>query len=162
MKKIIIVTLTFFAMQTHAQDLQPTNKHFWHTVETTANPDKIWQIWTDVANWNQWDSGLKSSEMTEKFTLDATGSIISLEGRKSKFKVVDFKEGKSYTFKTNLLFGGLYVKRFWEIKNGKTAFTHEVWFSGLTGGIFAGQFGPTFRKMLPDVLNKIKEIAEKP
>jgi hypothetical protein len=149
-------------MQIHAQNERPTNKHFWHTVETNANPEKIWKIWTDVAHWNHWDSGLKDAEISEKFSLNATGSIISLEGRKSKFKVVDFEEGKSYTFKTNLPLGGLYVKRFLEVKNGKTVFTHEVWFSGLTGGIFAKQFGPKFREMLPNVLNKIKEIAEKP
>jgi hypothetical protein len=58
--------------------------------------------------------------------------------------------------------GGLYVKRFLEVKNGRTYFTHEVWFSGLTGGIFANMFGEKFKTMLPEVMENIKKIVGKP
>ena len=83
-----------------------------------------------------------------------------MENRKSKFKVVEYSKGKSYTYKTKLPLGSLYVKRYLTIKEGKTIFTHEVWFKGLTKGIFANAFGEKFRTMLPRVLEKIKEIAE--
>ncbi|MBC8112381.1 MAG: hypothetical protein H7Y04_15105 [Verrucomicrobia bacterium] len=49
-----------------------------------------------------------------------------------------------------------------EVKDGKTFFTHEVWFSGLSGSIFAKQFGAAFKKMLPEVKANIKALAEKP
>ena len=26
-----------------------------HTVETTASPEEIWDVWQDVSNWNTWD-----------------------------------------------------------------------------------------------------------
>lgn len=152
------------AINLSGQSTTPTGKqskkHFWNTVETTASPEVIWQIWTDVSGWKTWDSGLKEAEMIGDFALDAKGKIISLEGRKTKFKVVEFEEGKSYTFKTNLPLSGLYVKRTLEQKNGKTYFTHEVWFKGLTAGIFANMFGDDFRKMLPEVMESIKNIAE--
>jgi len=147
-------------MTTLTQGQTQSNKHFWHTMETSASPSDIWKIWTDVPNWKDWDSGLKDAEMTDDFRLDAKGIIISLEGRKSKFTVVEYEEGKSYTIKTKLPLSSLYVKRFWEEKNGKIYFTHEVWFKGLTAGIFAKAFGGEFRKMLPVVLENIKKIAE--
>jgi Polyketide cyclase / dehydrase and lipid transport len=160
--RTFFVSMLFF-MTTHApaQDVQMSKKHFWHTTETTASPESIWAIWTDVANWYLWDKGLKNATLREPFQLNAKGSILSLEDRKSKFKVVAFEKGKSYTFKTNLPLGGLYVKRYLEVKNGRTVFTHEVWFSGLTGGIFANMFGEKFKAMLPEVMENIKKMAEK-
>lgn len=147
-------------MVVQAQEKTPTNKHFWHSEKTSAAPEKIWQIWTDVPNWKDWDSGLKEAAIKGEFGLNAKGIIRSLEGRKSKFKIVEFVEGKSYTFKTNLPLGGLYVKRYLAVKNGQTYFTHEVWFKGITAGIFAKAFGKDFRKILPEVLTNIKTIAE--
>ena len=69
-------------------------------------------------------------------------------------------ENQSYTYKTSLPLGGLYVKRFLSIQNGKTTFTHEVWFEGLSKKLFAKMLGGNFRKMLPEVLQNIKNIAE--
>jgi hypothetical protein len=161
MQKILILFLTLTHMSLHVQIGEQSNKHFWHRVETSASPQKIWQIWTDVKNWQQWDAGLKQAEMTDDFSLNNSGIITSLDNRKSKFTIIAYEEGKSYTFKTKLPLGSLYVKRFLETNDGKTYFTHEVWFAGLTGGIFAKQFGPKFREMLPNVLESIKKIAEK-
>lgn len=143
-----------------AQDKAPTNKHFWYTLETTAPPDAIWEIWTDVPNWKNWDTGLKDASIKGTFSLGAKGTITSLEDRRSKFKVVAFEEGRSYTYKTKLPLGSLYVKRYLKTENGTTTFTHEVWFKGLTSGAFANAFGEKFKKMLPNVLKNIKHSAE--
>lgn len=148
-------------MTTIAQEQIPTNKHFWYSAKTDAKPTDIWKIWTDVPNWKNWDSGLKDAEINTDFQLDAKGIITSLEGRKSKFKVVEYQEGISYTIKTQLPLSSLYVRRFWKEKDGEIYFTHEVWFKGLTAGIFANIFGEEFQKMLPEVLENIKKIAEK-
>lgn len=75
-------------------------------------------------------------------------------------KIVEFIDGKSYTYKTKPPLGSLYVKRYLENKNGKLIFTHEVWFKGLTGGIFAKAFGKNFIAMLPNVMDNVKQIAE--
>ncbi len=145
---------------TQAQEKAATNKHFWYSMETSATPEKIWAIWTDVSNWKTWDTGLKDASLEDEFKFGAKGKILSLEGRTSKFKVVSINEGKSYTYKTKLPLGSLYVKRYLNTENGKTIFTHEVWFKGLTSGIFAKAFGADFREMLPTVLSNVKNLAE--
>ncbi|WP_299365920.1 SRPBCC family protein [Winogradskyella sp.] len=152
--------MTTLLTNLNAQDKVPTNKHFWYSLETSASPEAIWKIWTDVPNWKDWDTGLKDASIKDSFNLGVKGTIISLENRKSKFKVVEYIEGQSYTYKTKLPLGSLYVKRYLTTKNGRTTFTHEVWFKGLTSGFFAKSFGGKFREMLPDVLNNIKTIAE--
>ncbi|WP_255518188.1 SRPBCC family protein [Fulvivirga sp. M361] len=148
-------------MALQAQENEQSNKHFWHTSETSASPEKIWSIWTDVPHWKQWDSGLKDATLEGAFTINSKGVITSLEGRRSKFKIIAFEKGRSYTLKTKLPLGSLYVKRYLNSDKGKTVFTHEVWFKGLTKGIFARAFGSKFRNMLPEVLDNIKRRAEK-
>ena len=163
MRTIVLFTILFFSvMQAHAQGQQPTDKHFWYTLETQATPEAIWQVWTDVAQWKDWDTGLKDATMEGPFELNARGTITSLEGRKSKFTVVAIEQGQSYTYKTKLPLGSLYVKRNLKQEEGQTIFTHEVWFAGLTKGLFAKAFGARFRGMLPGVLQNIKRIAEQP
>lgn len=147
-------------MTSSLQSQIQTDRHFWHSLETNASAEKIWNIWTDVAHWKTWDTGLKDASLTGNFELNARGIIISLEDRKSKFTVVEYIEGKSYTFKTRLPLGSLYVKRYLETGEGVTRFTHEVWFEGLIKGIFAKAFGADFRDKLPGVLENIKNIAE--
>lgn len=162
MKKLLLISaLTASFNFSYTQSMKQTNKHFSNTLETTATASEIWEIWTDVPNWKNWDIGLKDASLAGNFTLKAKGKILSLEGKKSNFKIVAYEKGKSYTFKTNLPFGGVYVKRYLSLKNGKVFFTHEVWFSGLAGGVFAKRFGPNFKKMLPTAMQNIKEIAEK-
>lgn len=160
MRFTLFIFFASIALNINAQDKTPTNKHFWYSLETSAPPESIWNIWIDVPNWKDWDTGLKDASMDGAFALESQGVITSLEDRKSKFEVVEFAEGEFYTYKTKLPLGALYVKRYLTEVNGQTVFTHEVWFQGLTGGIFAKAFGEKFRNMLPDVLGKIKEIAE--
>ena len=138
-----------------------SNKHFSHTLATTAKPEVIWDIWIDVPNWKSWDKGLQGATIIGDFKLGAKGTIVSNDGRTSKWKVVAFEAGQSYTFKTSLPLGGLYVKRTLEVNNNETYFTHEVWFKGLTAGIFAKLFGGEFRALLPEVMALIKSQAEK-
>lgn len=136
------------------------NHHFSHTLVTDASPEVIWKIWTDVSNWKQWDSGLKDAEMKGDFLIGNKGRITSLENRKSTFEITALEPGKSYTFKTQLPLSALYVKRFLKTTDQQTVFTHEVWFQGLTSGVFAALFGTKFKKLLPQVMEEIKKIAE--
>ncbi len=160
MKTLFTLLPPLLVMSLNTHEKQPTNKHFWYSMESSAAPDQIWALWTDVSTWKAWDSGLKDAYMDTPFTLAHKGTIISLEGRKSKFKVIEYQEGISYTIKTSLPLGSLRIKRYLSTSNGITTFTHEVWFTGLTKGIFAKAFGAKFREMLPEVLENVKQLAE--
>lgn len=161
MKLFTLLSFLCLVLTVKAQQSKNKNKHFSYTLETKAEAANIWKIWINVNQWKKWDTGLKDAQMLEEFSLNAKGYIISLEGRKSKFKVVAFEPGKSYTFRTKLPFGSLYVKRYLSKQNTQVQFTHEVWFKGLTAGIFAKSFGKKFREMLPEVMQNIKNQAEK-
>lgn len=139
---------------------QQSNTRFSHTVETSASPEAIWRVWTDVPNWKAWDDGLKDAQLNGPFAAGAKGALIPDRGPKSTFRLTEVIPNQSYTFRTKLPLGALNVKRFLTTQNGKTAFTHEVWLTGVSKGIFGRALGRNYRKMLPDVMSKINRIAE--
>ncbi|MEL7222748.1 MAG: SRPBCC family protein, partial [Bacteroidota bacterium] len=133
----ILLPAIFAFLPLQQQAEKQSDRHFWYSLETTASPDKIWSIWTDVPNWKDWDSGLKNATLNGSFELKSKGTILSLEDRTSKFQIVEFMDGQSYTFKTKLPLASLYVRRCLEVRGGRTVFTHEVWFEGIARGLFA-------------------------
>lgn len=158
MKHLFLIISTFVVMQTQAQQ---TNYHFSHTDSTTASSDKIWQVWTDVPNWKQWDKGLKEAFLDGEFVVGTKGKLIPDKGPKSKFVISELLPNKSYTFKTKIPFGWLIIKRTLEVKEGKTFFTHDVQFTGFLKKILGNKLGKNYRAMLPSVLSEIKLIAER-
>ena len=140
---------------------QQSNKHFSHTLQTTARPETIWRIWIDVPNWKNWDDGLREAQLNGSFEVGTKGTLIPDKGQKAKFQITALVPGQSYTFKTKLPLGALHVRRTLKIEGGNTLFTHEVWFTGLTKGIFARVLGRKYRAILPSVMDKINVIATK-
>lgn len=138
-----------------------TNKAFSHTQTTTAPPDAIWALWTDVSTWKAWDKGLKDAVMKGPMQLGANGTIVSLSGPNPGFKVTEYNDGVSYAFVTNLPLAKLTVRRTL-LGTQPTTFRHDVSFSGLFGGVWASRFGPTFRAALPPTMEALAALAEAP
>lgn len=45
------------------------------TLETSASPESIWQLWQDVKNWNTWDHGIEYSTIDGPFTEGSKGTL---------------------------------------------------------------------------------------
>ena len=142
----------------------PSQRHFWHSTTTSASPEDIWNVWTNVSEWHLWDKGLQSASLEGAFKLGAPGNLVSLNSTMSHFTITEFSDQHSYTFSTALPLARLNVKRFFESASEgsgtKTRFTHEVWFGGLLGGVFAMLLGKNFMRLLPSVMEEVKRLAE--
>jgi hypothetical protein len=158
MKQTIILISILNILNATAQQ---TDYHFTHTDSTLVSSDKIWQVWTDVPNWKQWDKGLKEAKLEGDFALGTKGTLIPDKGPKSAFIISALVVNQAYTFKTKIPFGWLIIKRSLEVKQDKTYFTHDVEFTGFLKKMFGNSMGKKYRAMLPSVLSEIKQIAEK-
>lgn len=133
---------------------------FNHTVKTSASPERIWAIWTDVEHWAEWDTELYNSELDGLFGLGATGKLTPKTGKVSTFEISQFSQGKSYTLTVKLPLCKLNVYRYLSSQPDGIYFTHEVSFNGLLAIGFGLLLGRKFRAELPGVMNKIERIAE--
>ena len=71
---------------------------------TTAKKEQAWNLWVDVANWNRWDSTVKSSQLYGDFVTGAKGVVKLASGPKSKFVITDCKPFETFTNKSFLPF----------------------------------------------------------
>src|SRR6266536_1010360 len=46
-----------------------------HSTETTAAPEAVWRVWSDVARWPEWNADLERAELSGPF---AAGSTITM------------------------------------------------------------------------------------
>src|SRR5262245_11766031 len=46
-----------------------------HTIETTASPESIWRLWSNVASWSEWNADVERIEISGPF---AAGSTIAM------------------------------------------------------------------------------------
>jgi Polyketide cyclase / dehydrase and lipid transport len=132
---------------------------FSHTLKTAATPGRIWEIWTDVKNWAQWDTELITADLDGAFVLGAIGRLKPKTGGVTKFEISQFNPGNSYTFAIGLPLCSLQVHRYLSDRVDGTYFTHEVSFQGWLGWLFGLLLGRKFRSVLPSVMANLERIA---
>lgn len=138
---------------------------FSHTIQTTASAEVIWQLWTDVEKWPEWDSELKSAALEGPFTLGAVGRLSPKRGASSRFVISQLTDSdqpkqRSYTLTVSLPLCRLRIKRFFACAEEGLYFTHEVSFEGFSAVLFRFLLGKQFRRVLPEVMQSLKVIAE--
>lgn len=133
---------------------------FSHTIETDAAPEQVWQLWTDVSRWPEWDTELIAASLEGEFRAGARGTLKPRTGPPSEFRIAEVEAGKSYTFITTLPACSLNVRRVLEPTTRGTRFTHEVSFTGPMAFLFRALLEQGFRVALPGVMDRIDRLAQ--
>jgi hypothetical protein len=141
--------------------MKQSNHHFSFTIPVNAPIQNVWQTLIDVQNWHQWDTELLEANLEGDFVVHAKGTLIPKSGPKLKFYISEIVSMQSYTFNTIMPVGELVIKRSLKVENEVLYFTDDIAFTGFLKVIFGFMLGGQFRKVLPEVMNKFKEIAER-
>lgn len=143
----------------------PTRRHFWSSAQTVASAQDIWEIWTDLTAWPDFDPALRSVSLADGGArieaVGQAGTLVDETGRSIAWRVTHVAPQSSYTFTSKLIFAELHVHRsLVEGPTGGIQITHEVWFAGPLGRGFAALLGGRFRSLLPGVVARVVELAE--
>jgi hypothetical protein len=140
--------------------MKQRNHHFSFTISVNNTIDKVWGTLIDVQNWHAWDTELINAKLDGAFAVGTKGTLKPRTGPKLKFYISEIIPNQSYTFNTIMPVGELVIKRSLTPKNGEILFTDDIAFTGFLKVIFGIILGGQFRKVLPDVMNKFKKLAE--
>ncbi|MEM8970002.1 MAG: SRPBCC family protein [Bacteroidota bacterium] len=140
---------------------QTKNYHFSGTIAIDKPQTEIWELLTDVSRWKEWDTELVTSSLNGELELGATGTLVPKKGPKLKFFISELISGQSYTFNTKMPLGYLVIKRSLENRDQVTYFTDDVQFTGALKQVFGVMLGRGFRVSLPEVMENLKQLAEK-
>jgi hypothetical protein len=131
-----------------------------YSIQTTASPEKVWSLSTDVKNWKQWNPSLEEAEINGSFDAKAEGVMVEKEGQRRLFRVHSCKPHFSYTLQTAFPFARLYSKRMIGYHNRKTIFTTEIWMEGPLGAFWWRMVAKRYMMALPANMERFRKLAE--
>lgn len=131
-----------------------------HTVETTASPESIWQVWQDVKNWNTWDHGIEYSTINGPFVEGTTGTLKPKGGPLVHTKLSSVEPYKRFVDESKLPLAKILVSHFLTQVGNKTLVTHQIEMTGPLAFVFAFLIGRTMKKNLPHEMQAMVKKAE--
>ena len=140
--------------------MKQSNQHFSFSISVNNTIDKVWQTLIDVDNWHKWDTEIIAAKLEGEFKVGTKGIMKPKTGPTLKFYISEINPNQSYTFNTVMPVGELVIKRSLQVENGQIQFTDDIAFTGFFKLLFGIMLGGKFRKVLPSVMNKFKELAE--
>lgn len=131
------------------------------SVETTASPEQVWRIWSDMSTWGDWNPNVSSMDWQGGFASGTSGVMNTRAGQHHKMQLLDVQPGRSFALETKVVPGTLF--RFncrIEPGQGKTTVSQMVEVKGPLGPVMGGMMGPQVSKEFGTLLANLAKRAE--
>src|SRR5438105_15070113 len=66
------------------------------SVETSASPDQVWRVWSDMSAWGSWNPNVSTMEWNGGFVSGSTGVMHTRAGQHHKMELLDVQPGRSF------------------------------------------------------------------
>lgn len=136
-------------------------KEYGTSVESSASPDKVWRIWSDMSTWGDWNPNVSTMDWQGGFASGTNGIMNTRAGQHHKMQLVDVQPPRSFALLTAVVPGTRF--RFncrIEPSNGKTKISQTVEVGGLLGPVMGGMLGPQVSKDFGTLLENLARKAE--
>jgi hypothetical protein len=134
-----------------------------HTVETTATPSQIWEIWQDVENWKKWDQTIELSRIDCPFQTGTTGCTQFKGTPLFKTLLTQVEPFKLVVQEAYLSFAKVISYQSMNQVAGKTQVTFEVEIRGPLSFFFACILGRFIKKKIPaemeEMIKRVKNVG---
>lgn len=131
------------------------------SVETSASPEQVWRIWSDMSTWGDWNPNVSTMDWSGGFQSGTTGVMNTRAGQHHKMKLVDVKTGRSFALETSVVPGTTF--RFncrIEPAGPRTRVGQWVEVKGPLGPVMGGMLGPQVSKEFGTLLTNLARKAE--
>ncbi len=129
------------------------------SIETSASPARVWELFADVERWKDWNAGIESIVLHGPF---AEGTTITMKapGQDALTStLIQVKPSQSFTDETVVGETRVLVShRLAPLLSGRT----KIVYSTKITGPGAAEIGPMVTADFPDVLAALKNLAEQP
>src|SRR5438128_1103836 len=132
-----------------------------HSIETTAAPEAIWRLWSEVSRWPEWNADLERIELSGPF---APGSVITMtphgqdpielriaEAAPLEYFVDQAELGEA-TVRT--------IHRIQQLEEGRIRIVYRMEISGPAADTLGPRIGPDITADFPQVLAALAQHAE--
>lgn len=131
-----------------------------YSLETTASPEPVWALLSDVAGWGAWNAGIETIELDGPV---AVGAIFRMQPTGMDMltsMVAELEPNRLLTDVTDM--GGLVIRvahRLEPMAGGGTSITFRVEVSGSAADALGEQVGTAVSEDFPDVIAALAAAA---
>ena len=136
-------------------------KEYGTSVESSASPDKVWRIWSDMSTWGEWNPNVATMDWQGGFANGTAGVMNTRSGQHHKMQLVDVQPGRSFALLTSVVPGTRF--RFncrVEPAGAKTKVEQTIEVGGPLGPVMGGMLGPQVSKEFGTLLTNLAHKAE--
>ena len=128
---------------------------------STANPETIWPLYSDVINWKRWDDSIVASDLAGAFEVGSHGSM-TIEGNPLPlpFVLLEVTENKSFRDATEIPGVTIEFIHTLEPTPEGTQIMHQVTISGPAWEQVAATVGKKLEQGLPHTVASLAKLAD--
>ena len=127
------------------------------SIETSASPARVWQLFVDVARWKDWNAGIEKIEIHGPFANGTTFTMQPPGQDVITSKLIDVKPNEGFTDETVVDDTRVIVShRLVTLPSGRTKIVYSTEITGPA----ADELGPMVTSDFPEVLAALKRLAE--
>ena len=128
--------------------------------ETSAAPDRVWQIWSDTSTWPQWNPDIRAITLDGPFVSGTTGSMTTGQGT-HKIHLENVVAGRSFDLVTSPVPATTFRFHCEIAPSGSgSRISQSVSMSGLLAPIFGPMMGNRVAKSFEPILAALGGAAE--
>lgn len=133
---------------------------FEHSIDISADAKTVFHAYQNVSEWSQWDPETEAASIDGDFTVGTTGTIKPKGAPKSKMKLIEVTEDRSFTVECGLPLCKMHFIHLINPGENGTNLVNQIEFSGILGPVFAKLVGKSISKTLPESLAGLKRHIE--
>ena len=133
-----------------------------HSTQTTATPEAVWTVWSDVERWPEWNGDLERAEISGPFDAGSTITMHPRVGDAIELRLADVSKPVRFTDEADL--GQVIVRTVHEIRpddGDGSRIVYRMEIRGPAADTIGAQVGPEITADFPDVLAALAERAER-
>lgn len=169
MKKVfIILTVLLFTGITYLAIEGSNLQEIKTEIDISAPPSKVWNIITDINNWQEWSPIINVSNgdasVGSKLSITMMGKEAGEDGPSYNPVITELNEPGYFHWRAHMLAGFIFTNdKILELKETETGthLIHRETFKGLLAPLFCSQMEKGVPPMLNSMNKALKELAEK-
>lgn len=133
-----------------------TKFEYQHGIEGVGSVDAVWELWSDVSRWPEWDPSLESVTFDGPFAEGSTGTLVIKGQGPIDFVLTEIEERAGFVDETSVP-GALirFGHRVEELPAGRLRVSYDV----VIEGPAAQALGPVVTADLPRALELLVKLA---
>jgi uncharacterized protein YndB with AHSA1/START domain len=133
-----------------------------HSTETTAAPEAIWRVWSDVERWPEWNADLERAEMSGPFAAGSTITMFPKGQDPIELRIAEISEPEAFMDQADL--DDVVVRtihRLERLEGDRVRVVYAMEITGPGADTMGPQIGPEISADFPQVLAALVERAER-